>query len=539
MKKIKLDIPKVGWPLNEEEFPYLKQTYNNLGIWGDYKFYVNTSITECDYWIVFEEIENNMSCYCPRNNTIFITGEPPGIKKYDQKFLNQFSHIISCHKDIVHPDLYNYIQGHLWFVLKNYDELSSIKNINKTKDLSIITSNKVFSKGHKKRYEFALRIKEHFGDRIDLFGNGIKDFKDKWDALAPYRYSIIIENYQCNDWLTEKLFDSYLCHTFPLYYGCLNISKYFNKNSYLEINIDDFENTVKLIENLLDSTDHYNKNLNYILDAKNRTLNCYNLFPLIVNFIESKKMDSCGIKEKISLKKQEEIMPNSEKKRLFSKGLGKFSSIYFNLGNLKLQFSSPITRWFADQGDKTLRLNYNLNKDSIVFDLGGFKGEWSKDIFSRYGCNIFIFEPVSEFEKNIRLKFLKNEKIRIFNFGLAEKTKRTSISICNDASSIYIKNDSQEEEIILKKASDFFDENSISHIDLMKINIEGGEYDLLEHLIETKYVLLIDNIQVQFHNFLPGAENRMKRIQKELSKSHSLTFQYKFVWENWKLKNKI
>ena len=71
-------------------------------------------------------------------------------------------------------------------------------------------------------------------------------------------------------------------------------------------------------------------------------------------------------------------------------------------------------------------------------------------------------------------------------------------------------------------------------IDLMKINIEGAEYDLLEHLIENKFVENIKDIQVQFHDFVPNAEARMKNIQAGLSKTHYLTYQYPFVWENWR-----
>ena len=78
---------------------------------------------------------------------------------------------------------------------------------------------------------------------------------------------------------------------------------------------------------------------------------------------------------------------------------------------------------------------------------------------------------------------------------------------------------------------------NIERIDLMKINIEGGEYDLLEHLIKTGWIDKIINIQVQFHDFVENAEARMLAIQNDLAKTHELTYQYKFVWENWRLKD--
>jgi hypothetical protein len=59
---------------------------------------------------------------------------------------------------------------------------------------------------------------------------------------------------------------------------------------------------------------------------------------------------------------------------------------------------------------------------------------------------------------------------------------------------------------------------------------------LLEFIIENNLVDKIENIQVQFHDFVGNAEARMKNIQEKLSLTHTITYQYKFVWENWKLK---
>ena len=70
----------------------------------------------------------------------------------------------------------------------------------------------------------------------------------------------------------------------------------------------------------------------------------------------------------------------------------------------------------------------------------------------------------------------------------------------------------------------------------MKINIEGGEFDLLDQLIKSKLVTRIDNIQVQFHNFFDNSKDRREGIRKQLKQTHYLTYDYYFVWENWKLK---
>ncbi len=188
--------------------------------------------------------------------------------------------------------------------------------------------------------------------------------------------------------------------------------------------------------------------------------------------------------------------------------------------------------WHANRGDQTLRLDYELDPDSIVFDLGGHRGDWAAGIFERYRCLIHIFEPVEEYADGIAARFDGNRKIFVHQFGLAGSTRRTALAVAGDASSIYKKGEDQR-RILLIKASDYLRLNRFGRIALMKINIEGGEYNLLEHLIATDRIGAIDDIQVQFHDFVYHCQSRRKKIQAALQATHELTYEYDFVWENW------
>lgn len=191
--------------------------------------------------------------------------------------------------------------------------------------------------------------------------------------------------------------------------------------------------------------------------------------------------------------------------------------------------------WFADNGDRTLRLDYDLSAESIVFDLGGYEGQWASDIFSKYVCSIYLFEPYTKYVDEIKKRFSRNPKIKIFNFGLSKCDESLDLNISADGSSVF-KGSGEKSQIHLKDAIYFFETNGITHIDLLKINIEGGEYDFLERIIEDKIINNISNIQVQFHDFAPNAVSRMKAIQAKLSETHYTTYSYEFVWENWTLK---
>ena len=93
--------------------------------------------------------------------------------------------------------------------------------------------------------------------------------------------------------------------------------------------------------------------------------------------------------------------------------------------------------WFRDNGDKTLRLDYALDENSIVFDIGGYEGQWASDIFSKYCCIIHVFEPVKQFSQNIMKRFEKNNKIITHNIGLAAEDATAKIKVASDSSSVF------------------------------------------------------------------------------------------------------
>ena len=189
-------------------------------------------------------------------------------------------------------------------------------------------------------------------------------------------------------------------------------------------------------------------------------------------------------------------------------------------------------RWWADGGDYALRFDYPLTEGALALDLGGYRGQWASDLFSRYACRVFIFEPVRSFAERIQKRFCRNPRIKVFQYGLGGKTREEQIGLSEEGSSVFGKT-ADRETIQIVDVKNWIDEEKIEQIDLMKINIEGGEYELLERLIETKLIGKISSVQVQFHDIIPKAEERMRRIQVKLKETHQPTYQYKFVWENW------
>lgn len=288
-------------------------------VWKGYEFVINQPCDKAEFWVVYSKgNRQEEACKVAPENTLFITGEPDSVYHYSQGFVKQFGKVLSCQKGLKHKNLVPSQPAQPWHIGKqtirdretgkesqesveytqNYDSLK-VSAPEKTKLMSIITSNKAFTKGHRERIAFVMKLKEHYGDKLDLFGWGFNDFENKWDVIAPYKYHIAIENCSTPHYWTEKLADSYLGNAFPFYIGCQNVGDYFSKDAYRMLNIHDAEGAIKIIDKAI-SEDLATKNAAAVEAAKQLVLDKYNLFNLIVENIQD--MDALAPKQVVTLK---------------------------------------------------------------------------------------------------------------------------------------------------------------------------------------------------------------------------------------------
>jgi len=199
--------------------------------------------------------------------------------------------------------------------------------------------------------------------------------------------------------------------------------------------------------------------------------------------------------------------------------------------------SKRVKKWYADPKNRFYKTDFDLNENSVVFDLGGFEGQWASDIYAKFNCNVYVFEPVPQYAEEIKERFKLNNKIKVFPFGLFDENKKEHIAIQGEGSSTLNKREASEKtEIELVRFGDFIKENAIEKIDLIKINIEGAEYKLFDNIIENGYENKIGNFLIQFHDFLPNAKDMMSAIHSKLKQTHDKIFYHEFVWEAWKKK---
>ena len=70
-------------------------------------------------------------------------------------------------------------------------------------------------------YRFRREVAEYLVARgdVDCFGRGLRPIEGKREALAPYRFSVAMENAAADDYFSEKLVDCLLMESVPVYFG--------------------------------------------------------------------------------------------------------------------------------------------------------------------------------------------------------------------------------------------------------------------------------------------------------------------------------
>lgn len=247
-------------------------TPEHNGVWGDLRA-VN-KVTDADYVVVMQggrPIKNK--------KTIYFQREPLAHHAdYSDAFYN------GTYKNHYHVAT--------WWVGRKFKFIESYDTSSKPRKLSAIVSGKNWYPGHKRR----LALMKHYAanNGIDWYGrevpSGTPGYKgplpgghrEKWGGLAPYEYSIAIENSCVRNYFTEKLIDCFLTLTKPIYWGCPNIADYFPPESYASIDITKSPQEVSRTIN-----EEIRKPVNYdaLREARHLVMYKYNLWPSIAKIV--------------------------------------------------------------------------------------------------------------------------------------------------------------------------------------------------------------------------------------------------------------
>lgn len=290
MIKIKISIPGFGNCLSLA--PFLGTSDNSC---GDFRFYVNDpSVSEVDFWFVIDNLQHiREEVFVDPSKVYYLTAEaiyPAGFFDSCDKvdFIGQFSKIYTCH-DILNNNVFSQPPFLGWMINANHGPslfqettrdinwLRKLDFLDKPKNLSVICSSKIQTLDHYVRFKFVTKLKKHFGEALDWYGNGVRSVAKKWDAIAPYKYHIVLENQSRVNVITEKIYDSYLGLSYPIYWGAPNLDEYFPTDSFAKINAYDLNGSIDTIERIIESGYFISKR-DVLVSCKNRVLENLNPF---------------------------------------------------------------------------------------------------------------------------------------------------------------------------------------------------------------------------------------------------------------------
>ncbi|QDS96325.1 Glycosyltransferase family 10 (fucosyltransferase) [Roseimaritima multifibrata] len=309
MPRVLVTTPFPDWPL-------LRQTPGGKGVWEDFQFVVNEPLESCDAWVVYEEVPERMTVNVPPDQTYFFSAEPPALRRYRECFVAQFRWFITCHS-VRHPRRLDYHQAHPWHVgvdrdqderaAWGYDEIADSAP-EKSGLISAVISTKAITPDHVQRQRFVSMLKEALGDDFHLYGRGFREIADKWDAIAPYRFHLALENQRLPNYMTEKLSDAFLASAYPFYYGCQNVGDYFSEEAFTAIDIHKPEAAIEEIQKAIQE-ERDRKAAEAVITQRQRVLDEHNFFPLMVQWIRERQTNSPA--------KKVELLPRKNRFKLW------------------------------------------------------------------------------------------------------------------------------------------------------------------------------------------------------------------------------
>jgi glycosyl transferase family 10 (putative fucosyltransferase) len=275
-----------------DEPDFFRQTPGGKGLWGGISFTDKNDFI-CDVLVVLNSSDKNLFTFCCKGGRWLMSQEPPhpfylpqtkGYKYYDRLYTfwdkNKF------------PE-YNIINTQTslpWHIGKSYDELIDLASCEflKKDQVSWVTSNLNKRPGHTLRLAFMDYLHQQ-NFLFHLYGRGFTPIEDKFEAIFPNKYSIAIENFNCNDYWTEKIADCFLSWTMPIYFGCANIKNYFPEQSMILIDPAYPDEALRIISNAMNN-DAWKQNLEYIKEARELILNKYQFFPSVATKIKQSNL---------------------------------------------------------------------------------------------------------------------------------------------------------------------------------------------------------------------------------------------------------
>jgi hypothetical protein len=288
MHRMNEAMPLVRIAADYDSSRLIAQTPGKKGVWDGIRFTLE-EVLDCDYFVMLNNRRANpVTVRCPREHVWCLIQEPyvPGIFEWLVENHEPYARVFTQYIPVPGPKYVRSQPAMSWEIDLSYDDLAAMSIPSKTAAISYVAAKEVWLPRQRKRNALRNFLMRTAPDKVDLFGRGFNYIENKWNAIAPYRYSIAVENSFGNDYWTEKLSECFLSWTVPLYDGCPNLEDYFPADSFIRIDAADHAATLATINQLLQH-DEWERRLPALKEARRRFLERYNLFATIAQAVRT------------------------------------------------------------------------------------------------------------------------------------------------------------------------------------------------------------------------------------------------------------
>ena len=208
----------------------------------------------------------------------------------------------------------------------------------------------------------------------------------------------------------------------------------------------------------------------------------------------------------------------------------------FGAAMLDLHYHRPAIYRFVrvHDADPDLLHRADLDPDSVVIDAGAHVGDWCSAMVERYGCTIHAFEPAPGALRKLRRRTRDDPQVHTHAVALGREDGTATMELAGPGSALgRVDGSFGTRQVEVRDVVAVLHELGLDEVDLLKVNIEGGEYDLFDRLIEAHALHRIRTVSVQFHEWLPHAHRRRWAIRRALRRTHRQLWCHPWVWEVW------
>lgn len=201
-----------------------------------------------------------------------------------------------------------------------------------------------------------------------------------------------------------------------------------------------------------------------------------------------------------------------------------------------LDGGSDAARWFLFNREK-LKYEMNFKSNGLILDIGSYLGEYTKKLIDRNpGMTFWLYEPIPEYYHACLIRFKDSKNVSVNQKAVSADGRNIQMQIDGLRSRQEFNTKDEAPTYASISIQEIFD--SVSEIELLKLNIEGMEYECLDQLILSNSLIKASYLLIQFHNFDSEAEKKRDLVVNAIEEDFSNVFTYKWMWELWIRKGK-